>query len=136
MHSALKRVHRTKTDIAIVNQTTLTHSTGYEPADSVLEDIVTCFEDTFPTRVVGYYVEGSYADQTAITTSDLDLTIVFRTGFANGEEAAADEEADPDGEEGALDLAVDHEAGLERLLELPGLVYQPHRVVRRPDVEG
>ena len=67
----------------------LTHSTEYELADSVLQDIVARFEHVFPTRIIGYFVEGSYADQTAIATSDLDLVIVFRKHFALGEEEAA-----------------------------------------------
>lgn len=59
----------------------LLYSTGHAQADRAVQEVVTLFESSFPQRVVGYFVEGSYADQSAIATSDLDLTIVFRTQF-------------------------------------------------------
>ncbi|CAN5546377.1 hypothetical protein BH10CHL1_BH10CHL1_26300 [soil metagenome] len=66
--------------------TTLAFSTGHLLADQVLQEIVTLFERLFPNRVIAYYVEGSYADQTAIATSDLDLTLVFRATFVDANE--------------------------------------------------
>lgn len=59
----------------------LLHSTGQAQADRALQGVVTLFESVFPQRIVGYYIEGSYADQTAVATSDLDLTIVFYGQF-------------------------------------------------------
>lgn len=68
----------------------LTKSTGYEQADLMLQKIVERFESTFPARMVGYYVEGSYADQTAVETSDLDLTVVFDERLSHKDEAIAE----------------------------------------------
>jgi predicted nucleotidyltransferase len=59
----------------------LLHSTGDALADHVVLDVVNLFESALPQRVIGYFVEGSYADQTAVATSDLDLTIVFQEQF-------------------------------------------------------
>ncbi len=67
---------------------TLTQSTGFPLADTVVRGIVTLFESVYPKRVIGYCVEGSCADQTAVSTSDLDLTLVFASSFAS----AADQE--------------------------------------------
>jgi len=64
----------------------LQQSTGYSLADRTVQGIVALFETVFPDRIRGYYVEGSYADQTAVMTSDLDLTLVFRQQFATPEE--------------------------------------------------
>ena len=68
---------------------TLTKTIGCELADGVLQEIVTRFEDAFSNRIIGYFVEGSFADQTAVATSDLDLVIVFREQFAASEKDAA-----------------------------------------------
>ena len=54
-----------------------------ERLDRALRDAVDAFEAAFPGRVRGYYVEGSHADRTGVTSSDLDLTIVFRDRFAD-----------------------------------------------------
>lgn len=70
-------------------QIELLNSTGSEQVDRLWRGIIGIFERTFPGRIIGYYVEGSYADQTAIATSDLDLRIVFRHHFVAGEEKAA-----------------------------------------------
>ena len=64
----------------------LHHSTTSVLADRALQGIIALFETVFPQRTLGYYVEGSYADQSAVMTSDLDLTIVFRQRFTNREE--------------------------------------------------
>jgi len=66
----------------------LTQSTGHPMADRVVQDIVTRFETSFPNQIIGYYVEGSYADQTAVPTSDLDLLIVLRQALASAEDKA------------------------------------------------
>src|SRR6266568_4585292 len=66
----------------------LTHSTGSPRADTVVRGIVTLFESLYPQRITGYYVKGSYADQTAIDTSDLDLTIVFASPLTSATEQA------------------------------------------------
>jgi hypothetical protein len=64
----------------------LTHSTGHAFADRIVRGLVTLFEHVFPNRISGYYVEGSYADGSAVATSDLDLTLALRTPFATSAE--------------------------------------------------
>lgn len=71
----------------------LLQSTGHVQADRAVQALVKRFESLFPQRVVGYFVEGSYADQTAIATSDLDLTLVFRDQFVTPEERQQAQEA-------------------------------------------
>jgi hypothetical protein len=54
--------------------------------DALLREIVTHFEAEFPNRVRGYYVIGSYGDASSISTSDLDLDIVFKRLFESDDE--------------------------------------------------
>src|SRR5712692_10743026 len=58
---------------------------GHALADDMLRDIVSQFESVYPDRISGYYVEGIYADQTAVATSDLDLTLVFASPLTMSE---------------------------------------------------
>ncbi|GLV60900.1 hypothetical protein KDH_77190 [Dictyobacter sp. S3.2.2.5] len=51
--------------------------------DAVVRKVIRLYETTFPDRIAACYVEGSYADQTWLPTSDLDLLIVFRGRFAD-----------------------------------------------------
>jgi predicted nucleotidyltransferase len=53
--------------------------------NSILQKVVQVYESTFPGQIVAYYVEGSYADQTSLPTSDIDLVIVFRNPFSDME---------------------------------------------------
>ena len=64
----------------------LSASTGRAPIDDRLRGVVGIFEMVFARRIRSYYVEGSYADGTEVTTSDLDLTVVFRDGFRDATE--------------------------------------------------
>ncbi len=64
----------------------LSASTGSEPIDATLCGVVGIFETVFAKRIRSYYVEGSYADGTEVTTSDLDLTIVFKDRFRDDAE--------------------------------------------------
>jgi hypothetical protein len=57
---------------------TLLASTGTEHVDQTLRGIIGLIELSFPGRVRGYYVEGSYADGTAVATSDIDMRVVFK----------------------------------------------------------
>lgn len=61
----------------------LQHSLGHPQIDSIVQKVIQVYEDAFPGQIVAYYVEGSYADQTSLATSDIDLLIVFRDRFAN-----------------------------------------------------
>ena len=47
-----------------------------------MQEVIDRFESTFPARIVSYYWEGSYAEQTAIATRAVDITIVFRERFS------------------------------------------------------
>ena len=60
---------------------------GDAPVDGAIADVCAAFDDAFPGRVLSGYALGSYADASAITTSDLDLTVVFRD-VLNDEERA------------------------------------------------
>jgi hypothetical protein len=46
--------------------------------DAVLGDLVASLEARFPGRIRAYYLIGSFADGTAVATSDLDLKIIFQ----------------------------------------------------------
>ncbi|PLS78971.1 MAG: hypothetical protein CYG59_15680, partial [Chloroflexi bacterium] len=59
----------------------LSASTGSVTIDDMLRGVVGIFEMVFAKRIRSYYVEGSYADGTAVTASDLDLTVVFKDRF-------------------------------------------------------
>lgn len=48
-----------------------------------LQGLIKLFEEQFPNRIRGYYLEGSYADQIALTTSDVDLIILFKDSFTD-----------------------------------------------------
>ena len=68
---------------------TLLQASGNPAADQAIADVIAAFEQTFPGRVSGYYALGSYADNSAVATSDLDLTLVFTGAFADAEERSA-----------------------------------------------
>jgi|SRR5450432_363929 Polymerase beta, Nucleotidyltransferase len=57
--------------------------------DETLQNIVCVFEAAFPTRIRGYYLNGSQADGTAVDGSDIDITIVFKENFIAEEASAA-----------------------------------------------
>jgi predicted nucleotidyltransferase len=48
-----------------------------------IHELIEMYEANFPGRIAGYYVEGSYADHTSVSTSDVDIVIVFRERFAD-----------------------------------------------------
>lgn len=60
------------TDIALVNHT------GHYQVDRILRGIVGVLELSFPDRIRGYYLTGSYHDGSAVSTSDLDLFVLFK----------------------------------------------------------
>jgi hypothetical protein len=58
-------------------------SIGNERLDRLMRGVVSIFETAFPARVRAYYVEGSHADGTELTTSDLDCTFIFHGAFCD-----------------------------------------------------
>lgn len=66
---------------------TLTHSTTIPLIDRLLQRIIGLYEQTFPNRVRGYYLIGSYVEGTAVPLSDLDCFVLFADQFATPEEA-------------------------------------------------
>jgi hypothetical protein len=69
-----------------VNDITLAATTGNARMDTLLREFVARFEAAFPGRVRGYYVIGSYGDASSVSTSDLDLDIVFKGHFEDEDE--------------------------------------------------
>lgn len=65
----------------------LLHSTGQPRIDAVLQGVIGLFELTFPARIRSYYLVGSYARGAAGPLSDIDLRVIFKDGFLDGEEA-------------------------------------------------
>lgn len=65
---------------------------GYPQMDVTLRQVISGYEQAYPGQIVAYYIEGSYADQTALATSDLDLVIVFRRPFAQEADRRAAEQ--------------------------------------------
>lgn len=52
--------------------------------------IVDSFISAFPERIRAIYIQGSYADDTYIETSDIDLLIVFKGSFQHDEQRCAE----------------------------------------------
>ncbi len=59
--------------------------------DSIVRNIIKAFEATFPKRIRAYYVEGSYADASSVTTSDLDVLLIYKNKFEDNELQNAEE---------------------------------------------
>lgn len=64
----------------------LTTLTNNPIVDTLLRTIIHSFEQTFPNRVRGYYLIGSYAEDTAVPLSDIDLFVLFANDFESSEE--------------------------------------------------
>jgi hypothetical protein len=71
------------------NPILLSTSSGSQSADNALRGLIGVFELHFPERIRAYYVEGSYADRTAISTSDIDLVLIFKHRFVDDDEIGA-----------------------------------------------
>jgi hypothetical protein len=67
----------------------LVNTTGKGKVDEIIRGIVGIFEMVFPGRIRGYYLTGSYSDGSAVTTSDIDMFIIFKDSFTNDEEELA-----------------------------------------------
>jgi hypothetical protein len=66
--------------------------TGDERIDTILRGLVGIWEMVFPGRIRAYYLTGSYSDGSALPSSDIDISVVFRGDFAHEQEEAAGDE--------------------------------------------
>lgn len=91
-------------------------TTGDAAAGDALRAVVAAFERGLPGSVRGYYVVGSFADATAITTSDLDVDIVLKDAADAETLATARRLADGCVHDSAreLDITITDEAELAR----------------------
>lgn len=64
-----------------MNEIQLLKSTGNPKVDEVLRGGIGIFEIVFENRIRGYYLVGSLADGTAVSSSDIDMKIVFKDRF-------------------------------------------------------
>lgn len=64
---------------------TLLTSAGDPHIDQILRGVIGLIELLFPERVRSYYITGSYADGTAVPTSDLDVMIVLKDSATRDE---------------------------------------------------
>jgi len=58
-----------------MSEISLIDSTGYDNIDNILIGVVGIFEDAFPDRIRAYHVTGSYSNRSAISNSDIDMTV-------------------------------------------------------------
>ena len=73
----------------------------------MLQQVIEAFEATFPTRIRAYYIEGSYANSTNVTSSDLDVMIIFRHKYADDEQQQAEELANQQSTTCKLELDIE-----------------------------
>ena len=106
--------------------TELVATTGSKQMDALVTDTLTRILAALPGRLRAVYALGSYADSSAVATSDLDLVFVVAGRFRDGErariqalliECAAQAEGELDGE--AVDEA-SLQAGVTPTLKLGG----------------
>ena len=67
---------------------TLSNSTNDPRINAVLKGITGIFEHFFSDRIRGYYVVGSYANGTAVSTSDVDVHPLFKSDFHDPKETS------------------------------------------------
>lgn len=65
----------------------LAASTGSAQMDTAVKDMLACLAASLPGRLSAVYVLGSYADASAVPTSDLDLVLIIADRFREGEHA-------------------------------------------------
>lgn len=92
----------------------LAASTGNARMDAIVKGTLSRVHESLPGRLIAVYVLGSYADASAVVTSDLDLVLIIADRFRVGEHAriqaiVAECAAQ---EEGELDIAVVDEDSL------------------------
>lgn len=64
----------------------LVDTTGNTLADRIVQGIISLFEHVLPNALCSCYVEGSYANQNAVATSDLDLILVLHASLTTERE--------------------------------------------------
>ncbi len=62
---------------------TLLNATGDPHVDGLLRGVIDRFETAFSARIRCHYLKGSYTDGSAVSTSDLDLAVVFKDKFGS-----------------------------------------------------
>lgn len=75
-----------------MNDILLLNATGNKQIDDILKETVALFENAFPQCIRGYYVEGSYANDSQVPTSDVDLVLIFKNVFIDEQERTKAEE--------------------------------------------
>jgi hypothetical protein len=75
-----------------MNEILLLNTTHNKQIDDILKTTIATFEDVFPQRMRGYYIEGSYANESDVSTSDVDLLLIFKDAFTDEQEQAKAEE--------------------------------------------
>src|SRR6266700_7336290 len=78
--------HRIMSEILLLN------AIGNKRVDDILRETIAIFEHAFPQRIRGYYVEGSYANESQVPTSDVDLVLIFKDTFIDEQERVRAEE--------------------------------------------
>ncbi len=66
----------------------LAESTGSAQMDTVVRKVIARFLTALPDRLRAVYVIGSYADASAVPTSDLDLKLIVAGSWREGERRA------------------------------------------------
>lgn len=64
---------------------TLYTSTGNQQVDEILRGTIGILETLFPNRVRAYYLHGSFIDQHAVPTSDIDFCVIPKGSFTTEE---------------------------------------------------
>src|SRR4028119_2013997 len=95
----------------------LQFTTGVVTIDRLLRGLVRLIELSFAGRVRGFYLEGSYADGSAVSTSDVDLRVVFKDTVdpAERQRFAATVDALKHVSSHALDIKLEAEEALLRV---------------------
>lgn len=85
--------------------------------EQTLREVIGQFEQNFPGRIRSFYIEGSFAEGSSISSSDLDVAVVFKDNFHDKTEC---QEAERLGNYCAglsvveLDFGFEDEAGFEK----------------------
>jgi hypothetical protein len=69
-----------------VENISLLASTGNAQVDKLLLGIIGIYETVFPGRIRGYYLLGSYTDETSVPISDIDMAILFKSDTVDSRE--------------------------------------------------